>query len=64
MIKVLSFFPMKIASRATPEGLAGHGLSTTGGRLWTPVLVGLIRHAESLISSQWYVLVLTLRLAV
>jgi len=21
---------MKIASRATPEGLAGHGLSTTG----------------------------------
>jgi len=30
MIKVLVFFPMKIASRATPEGLAGHGLSTTG----------------------------------
>jgi len=29
MTKVLSFFPMKIASRVTPEGLAGHGLSTT-----------------------------------
>jgi len=30
MIKVLSLLPIKIASRATPEGLAGHGLSTTG----------------------------------
>jgi len=35
MIKVLGFFIMKIASGATPEGLAGHmwpvgnGLSTT-----------------------------------
>jgi len=29
MIRVLVFFPMKIASRATPEDLAGHGLSTT-----------------------------------
>jgi len=29
MIKVLVFFPMKIASQAAPEGLAGHGLSTT-----------------------------------
>ena len=29
MIEVLSFLSMKIASRATPEGLAGHGLSTT-----------------------------------
>jgi len=27
-------------------------------------MVGLIRHAETLISLQWYVLVLTLRLAV
>jgi len=29
MIKVLSFFPMKIASPATPEDFAGHGVSTT-----------------------------------
>jgi len=41
MIKVLSFFPMKIASRAAPEGLeghmwpAGHGLSTTVSRVLT-----------------------------
>jgi len=25
---------MKIASRATPEGLAGHGLSITGVEYW------------------------------
>jgi len=29
MIKVLSFLPMKIASQATPEDLAGDGLITT-----------------------------------
>ena len=28
-LKCHVFFAMKIASRATPEGLAGHGLSTT-----------------------------------
>ena len=33
-LKCKVFFPMKIASRATPEGLAGHGLSTTDVKEW------------------------------
>ena len=43
MIKVLSFLSTEIASRATPEGLAGHmcpeghGLSTTALGVRSPI---------------------------
>ena len=54
-LKCQVFFPMKIASLATPEGLAvhmwpaGHGLSTTG--LWLSSSMQLFAHAEN---SEWF----------
>ena len=44
---------------------AEYWLLVEGVRLWTPVIgIGLERHAETLISLQWYVLVVTLRFTV